>query len=158
MSISIQISKNINDFDTAASLMAQSEPWITLGMHKEQCLKAFEGEFKEIYILSVDQVLAGFIILQTQGSFKGYIQTICIHPAYRGQGLGTKLIKYCESLIFKYSPNVFICVSSFNTKAFNLYTQLGYTMVGELPHFVQQGYTEILLRKTIGPVLGYTPQ
>ena len=158
MSINIQKSQNKKDFAMAANLMAYSEPWITLGMNEIECLKAFEGDFKEVYVIYVDENFAGFIILQTQGSFKGYIQTICIHPSFRGQGLGTKLINHCEKIIVTYSPNIFICVSSFNQKAYQLYTSLGFEKVGELPNFVKQGFTEILLRKTKGPLVGYTPQ
>jgi len=156
MNYNIQLSQDKKAFAMAGGLMSISEPWITLKMDKDQCIKAFEGEFKEVYLLHVEAEFAGFIILQTQGSFKGYIQTICIHPSYRGKGFGTKLFEFCEAIILKYSPNIFICVSSFNKEAFKLYNKLGFIKVGELPNFVKQGYTEILLRKTIGPILGYT--
>ena len=70
-------------------------------------------------------------------------------------GLGKELIQFCEDRILKYSPNVFICVSSFNAGAIRLYEELGYGRVGELKDFLQNGYTELLYRKTKGPMVGY---
>ena len=45
-----------------------------------------------------------------------------------------------------------MCVSSFNTEAQKLYLRLGYEIVGELKDYIVAGYSEILLRKTIGPL------
>jgi ribosomal protein S18 acetylase RimI-like enzyme len=50
---------------------------------------------------------------------------------------------------------VFICVSSFNKDAARLYYKFGFKLVGELDNFIKEGYTELLLRKTVGPRLGY---
>jgi len=142
-------------FSECANMMVRSDPWLTLGMSLEQCLKAFEGEFKEIHILEIGKELAGFVILQTQGTFKGYIQTIYIDKSFRGQGYGKMLLQYSEQSILKYSPNIFICVSSFNTGASKLYEEFGFKKVGELTDFLKKGYSEWLFRKTYGPIIGY---
>ncbi len=89
----------------------------------------------------------------TCGSFKGYIQTICINEAHRGKRLGKKLLWFCEEKIFKIPPNIFIGVSYFNEGAIKLYFEFGFTCIGELHNFVKQGFTELLLRKTIGPII-----
>jgi ribosomal protein S18 acetylase RimI-like enzyme len=44
------------------------------------------------------------------------------------------------------------CVSSFNHGARRLYERLGYHVVGELTDYIVEGYSEILLRKTRGPL------
>lgn len=54
--------------------------------------------------------------------------------------------------ILRESPNVFMCVSSFNQDARRLYQRLGYQVVGELTDYIVRGHSEILLRKTVGPV------
>jgi len=136
-----------------AHMMSHTDPWITLGMPYEYCLKAFEGDYREIFMAEFENELAGFVIMQTLGTFKGYIQTICITEAWRGMGLGTLLLQFCENRILSYSPNVFICVSSFNEGAIRLYEQLGFKLVGELDNFIKQGFTELLYRKTIGPIV-----
>ena len=144
------------EFAVCARMMSVTDPWITLKMDYEQCLKAFDGSYREIYIIAVDMAIAGFVILQTCGTFSGYIQTICIGEDYRGKGLGRKLLGFCEKRILKFSPNVFICVSSFNKGAIKLYYDFGFKLIGEMDNFVQEGFIELLLRKTVGPRVGYT--
>jgi ribosomal protein S18 acetylase RimI-like enzyme len=151
----IECTTNPQDFATCTAMMVETDPWITLGMDYEHCLTAFEGSFKEVYVLRKDNQIAGFVILQNQGTFKGYIQTICIDKSHRGMGYGTQILKFCEKLILKYSPNIFICVSSFNHQAIRLYTNFGFELVGELKDFVKEGFTELLLRKTVGAMAGY---
>ena len=153
--LDINITNNPEDFGICALMMSGTEPWITLGMNYDQCLVAFEGACKEIYTARIGKDIAGFVILQVCGSFSGYIQTICIREDYRGMGLGTKLLEFCEERILKFSPNIFICVSSFNKGAIKLYYKFGFKLVGELDNFIRTGYTELLLRKTVGPRIGY---
>jgi ribosomal protein S18 acetylase RimI-like enzyme len=124
-------------------------------MDYEQCLKAFEGKCKEIYVVETTDKIAGFVIIQICGTFSGYIQTICISESHRGKGFGKKLLKFCEERILKFSPNVFICVSSFNKGAIKLYYEFVFKLVGELDNFVKDGFSELLLRKTVGPRVGY---
>ena len=62
------------------------------------------------------------------------------------------LVIFAEQRILKESPNVFMCVSSFNHGARRLYERQGYKMVGELTDYIVEGYSEILLRKTRGPL------
>jgi ribosomal protein S18 acetylase RimI-like enzyme len=158
MKLEISITNDPEDFASCALMMSKTDPWITLGFSYDQCLGAFEGDFREIYILRSGKTIAGFVILQVCGTFSGYIQTICIGEEFRGRGYGTKLLKFCEERILKFSPNVFICVSSFNKGAARLYYQLGFRLVGELENFVKEGFSELLLRKTVGPRIGYHPE
>ena len=39
------------DFAFCAKLMSHNDPWITLGIDEEQCAKAFEGSFREVFVL-----------------------------------------------------------------------------------------------------------
>ena len=96
--------------------------------------------------------LVGFLIINMAGAFAGYIQTVCVAPQRRGLGIGARLVAFAEERIFRESPNVFLCVSSFNSGARRLYERLGYRVVGELPDYVVRGHSEILMRKTLGPL------
>jgi ribosomal protein S18 acetylase RimI-like enzyme len=156
--LAINQTSDPQDFAFCALMMSKTDPWITLEMNYDQCLKAFEGTFKEIYKVESENEIAGFVILQVCGTFSGYIQTICISEAYRSKGFGRVLLQFCEGRILKFSPNVFICVSSFNKRAAKLYYDFGFKLVGELDNFVKEGYSELLLRKTVGPRVGYSGQ
>jgi [ribosomal protein S18]-alanine N-acetyltransferase len=151
----IKLTTDPDAYAICAGMMCETDPWITLEMDYDQCLKAFEGECKEVYIVDSGKEIAGFVILQICGTFSGYIQTICIGKDHRGKGLGTKLLQFCEDRILRFSPNVFICVSSFNKGALKLYTDFGFKLIGEMENFVKDGFSEFFLRKTVGPRAGY---
>jgi len=136
--------------------MSASEPWITLGRSFETSLAIVRDPTREVYVARSEDSVAGFLILCLTGAFVGYIQTICVDPGYRGQGLGSKLVEFAEERILRVSPNVFMCVSSFNDGARRLYQRLGYSVVGELTNYMVQGYSEILLRKTVGSLADFS--
>ena len=141
--------------EACARMMAASEPWITLGRDYEASLALLERPDREVYVARADGTVAGFIVLVLQGAFVGYIQTVCVAVERRGGGIGARLVSHAEARIFRESPNVFLCVSSFNPDAWRLYERLGYTLGGELTDYLVAGHSEMLLRKTIGPIGGF---
>ncbi len=156
--VTIERTSLMQDFGICARLMAATDPWLALGADYAYCLKAFEGDFREVFVLKKNHQIIGFVIMQVQGSFKGYIQTLCIDEANRGHGYGTLLLQFCEERILQYSPNIFICVSTFNQKALQLYLKFGFKPIGEIKDFIKNGFDELLLRKTKGQVMGYQAQ
>jgi [ribosomal protein S18]-alanine N-acetyltransferase len=136
--------------EQCALMMVGEEPWVRFGTSYEAGLRRMQDRSKEIYVAESDARVVGFVIINMQGAFIGYIQTVCVAADQRGRGIGTKLIEWAEARIFRESPNVFICVSSFNQKAYRLYERLGYSVVGELQDYILEGYSELLLRKSQG--------
>jgi len=141
--------------EACAQMMAGSEPWLTLRRDYTVSLKILTDPTREVYVATLQGEIVGFILLNMRGAFVGYIQTLCVASQWRGQGIGSRLIAFAEERIFKETPNVFICVSSFNPDARRLYERLGYELVGVLKDYLISGYDEILLRKTIAPVLEF---
>ena len=135
-----------------ARLMVTSEPWITLRREEAGAMRNLRHPAVEVYVAEEDDTVIGFIVLTMQGPFRGYIATVGVVPQRRGQGLGSRLVRFAEERIFRDVPNVFLCVSSFNTRAQNLYRRLGYERVGELRDFIVPGHSEILMRKSIAPL------
>jgi ribosomal protein S18 acetylase RimI-like enzyme len=133
-----------------ARMMAASEPWITLKRGYAESLAIVEDPTREVHVALEDGQLRGFLILNMSGAFAGYIQTICVAPEARSRGIGTRLVRFAEARIFRESPNVFLCVSSFNPRARALYRKLGYVRVGDLKDFLAPGHSETIFRKTIG--------
>ena len=138
------------DASACARLMTGSEPWITLRVPFERALSLLTDPAREVYVVHDSRGVAGFIVLDMRGLTSGYIQTLCVRPDCRGQGLGSMLIRWAENLIFRSSPNAFICVSSFNGGARRLYERLGFEVVCVLRGFVVAEHDELLLRKTRG--------
>jgi ribosomal protein S18 acetylase RimI-like enzyme len=145
------------DTGRCARMMAQSDPWLTLGRDYHTSYQTICDSSKEVYLAVVGEAVVGFIIIIMTGAFPGYIQSVCVDAPWRGQGIGTQLIQYAEAQILRTTPNVFICVSSFNQDARKLYERLGYKVVGELHDYIIAGASEILLRKTIAPLMGFSP-
>lgn len=137
--------------------MAQSEPWVTLGRSFEQSLALMKDPTREAYVVSVDGERAGLAVLWMAGPFSGYLQSLCMAPAWRGRGVGAGVLQLLEEHIFSRSPNVFLCVSSFNPDARRMYERAGYQVIGELTEFMVAGHSEFLLRKTRGPIGGFVP-
>jgi ribosomal protein S18 acetylase RimI-like enzyme len=132
--------------------MSTTEPWLTLGRTFDESLTLVSDPDREVYVAIDDSGVTGFLILQMRGTFVGYIQTVAVRADQRGHGLGTELIEFAEQRIFRDYPNVFMCVSSFNPRAKDLYLRLGYTQIGDIPDLIVRGHSEILLRKTVAPL------
>lgn len=153
----IRPSRSGTEARACAQIMAASEPWMTLGRNYHACLGILSNERRERYFARRGKALAGFLVLDMKGAFVGYIQTVCVPPEFRNRGIGTRLVRFAEERIFRDSPNVFLCVSSFNTGARRLYERLGYRVVGELCDYVISDQSELLLRKSLGPINSYRP-
>jgi ribosomal-protein-alanine N-acetyltransferase len=137
-----------------AGMMAASEPWTTLGRGYEEQLRIIADPSREVYVAVAEGEVVGLVVIEMNGSFKGYVKSICVSPGLRGRGVGAALMTYAEDRIFRETPNVFLCVSDFNVGAQRFYTRLGYEAVGELRDYVVEGHSETLMRKTVGPLVG----
>ena len=158
MNVSIQPGTSTTDREACARMMSSSEPWITLGRDYGRCVTIVSDPERELYVARADADVIGFILLNMQGPFAGYIQTVCVADSARDQGIGSQLVGYAEARIGRVSPNVFLCVSSFNPGATRLYERLGYQLVGTLTDYLIEGYDELLYRKSLGPWSTFTPK
>lgn len=138
-----------------ARMMAETDPWITLRREFDQAFQLATNPEVEVYVARVGETLAGHIVVNMKGPFAGYIQALVVGSDWRGRGIGSQLVRFAEERIFRESPNVFLCVSSFNERAQQLYARLGYERIGELKEYVIPGASEFLMRKTIGPKTGF---
>ncbi len=74
-----------------AKMMCSTEPWITIGRNFDESLAVLQDPTREVYVAAKDGDVQGFIILNMQGAFVGYIQTVCVDARLRGSGVGTRL-------------------------------------------------------------------
>ena len=136
--------------DMAADLLANSEPWITLKISQEQCMKNCHDPEYELYIAYTGNKPSGIILIDPRGvAGSPYIKSVAVWPDYRGSGIGTKLISHAEDLFRGKARFIFICVSSFNFRARKLYEKCGYQIAGELKDYIIEGASEILLLKCL---------
>jgi ribosomal protein S18 acetylase RimI-like enzyme len=152
--ISISRITDTEDQDWCARLMANSEPWISLQRTYEDGLalmRVTDGGM-EAYMARLGKERLGFVVLKMAGAFVGYIQIVAVAESCRGMGIGNQMMDFVEKRIFEVSPNAFICVSDFNENARKLYENRGYQLLGKLENYLEKGFAELLLRKTIGSI------
>lgn len=138
--------------DKCAQIMKDSEPWKSLEFSFNKLIENLNDRLSEVYVMHHKTEVIGLVIIQLKGPLSGYIKSIAIAPTWRNKNLGKLLIDHVEQIIFRTSPNVFLCVSSFNPGAKRFYVDNGYEYIGELKNYVVDGYSELLMRKTTGPI------
>lgn len=158
LALTIRPLRDAAEARSCATFLVASEPWITLGLNFEQAMQRLTDPTREIHVATMGGEINGVLILFLDGALKGYIQTLGVHPGWRGRGIGTRMMEFAEERIFHLSPNVFLCVSSFNFAVQKFYERLGYQRVGELTDFVVRGCSEILMRKTRGSLRDFEPE
>jgi ribosomal-protein-alanine N-acetyltransferase len=141
-----------------ADIMASADPWITYGRTRDNTFITVSNPHAESYAaLAGDEIVGVVIIALRVPLISGYICGLAVNPGHRNRGIGSKLLKFAEERIFRDSPNVFLCVTSFNTDAQRLYARLGFKKIGEIENFAIPGAHEHLLRKTLGPQSTFKP-
>ena len=136
-----------------AEMMAASEPWITLGISMDHIMNSLNDPLFEVYAAYLKDELVGTMVIHTKGSFSGYLKSIAVKAGRSGKQLGEKMMEFIENEIFPTNKNLFLCVSSFNQDAQRFYLKLGYEQIGVLKDYLVEGHDEILMRKTIAPIL-----
>jgi ribosomal protein S18 acetylase RimI-like enzyme len=110
-----------------------------------------EGITKEEVFIAIDEggECLGFIWFILNGAFHSfpYLHIIAVKEAYRGLGIGKKLISFFEEAVFTECSKVFLVVADFNPEAKRLYESLLYRQVGEIPGLYKEGVTEYLMMK-----------
>lgn len=150
--VEIRRLENTGEAEACARMMAESEPWRTLGRDYEASLEMVSDPSREVYLALMGEEIVGFVVIVMTGAFIGYVQSIYTAPEWRSRGIGSRLMSFVEDRIFREAPNVFICVSDFNEGAQRLYQRLDYEVVGELKNYLVSGKSEVLMRKTIAPL------
>jgi ribosomal protein S18 acetylase RimI-like enzyme len=130
------------------AITAASEPWKTLNERVDFLTYL---TLKQAYVCVIGNVAAGFILFTVEPVFArgGYVRAVGVDPAMRRQGIGRKLLVFAESRIARRSPNVYLCVSSFNRRGQAFYKGLGYMRVGKLPGLIVAGASEYIFWKRL---------
>jgi [ribosomal protein S18]-alanine N-acetyltransferase len=134
----------------AAGVMASSDPWLTLGRGPDECRAACHRPGYVMLVAREADVPRAFALLHPRGlAGSPYLATIAVSAESRGQGVGAFLLSACERRFQPAARHFFLCVSSFNTRARAFYERLGYAPVGELPDYLIDGASEILMHKRL---------
>jgi ribosomal protein S18 acetylase RimI-like enzyme len=92
----------------AAILLSESEPWLTLGIRHEPCLKVCHDPEFQIYIAHIDHNPCGVIIMDPRGmAGSPYIKSVVVDPGYRNRKIGAAMLRRKMSSVAR--PGLFFC-------------------------------------------------
>lgn len=133
-----------------ASLMASSDPWITLRRGLASCRRSCRHPQYELFVARGGGRPLGFILLHPRGAMSSpYVASIAVAAEARGKQIGIRLLRFAEKRYTRRARHIFLCVSSFNRRARKLYERLGYRRVANLKDYVLEGASEILMHKRL---------
>ena len=141
------------DRDAVIQLLADSDPWKTLGYDDKDWSRIFcpIPLGRESFVSEANGQIMGIAIVRQKFLLGDYLELLGVAGWARYQGTGRQLLAFVEALVFARTKNLFVCVSDFNRGARDFYRKQGYQEIGPMPNFLIPGSAEILLRKTAGP-------
>lgn len=104
--------------------------------------------FPEIIRLKadMDDQLVGFIAGDLrQSQHTAWIATFGVLPAYRRRGIGSRLLKTCESRLTV--PSLRLSVRASNQPAIQLYQEHGYSQINTWPHYYRGNEDALIFEK-----------
>ena len=145
------------DVEACAAIMSGLPLWRAYGVTIEDARATFAAALRgaaRVQVAEDEARVVGFVEYLARGTFghSGYVWAIGVAAGAQGRGIGTLLMDAAETEIFKAGPNVFLLVTASNAGAQRFYERRGYRRVGELPDYVRPRLTEIVYRKTRGPI------
>ncbi len=142
------------DRDAVIAILSSSDPWLRLGSTRQDWLGFFcpVPVDREAYVAERNGEVAGLAVVRPAYMLGDYLNLLAVAASHRGHGVGARLVEHVERIVFARTKNFFVCVSDFNAGARRFYARLGYEEVGVLQNLIITGASEILLRKTVGPL------
>jgi len=147
------------DVDACAAIMVALPLWAQYGITPAAARAVFDEALSgpaRVQVAEDGGRVVGFVEYFLRGTFghSGYIRAIGVAPDAQGRGIGARLMDAAEAEIFRTGPNVFLLVTGTNTRAQRFYERRGYCRIGEIPSYARAGLTEVLYRKSLGPIAG----
>ena len=145
------------DVEACAAVMSGLPLWREYGVTIREARATFTaalGGAAQVQVADDGGRVVGFVEYLVHGTFahSGYVWAVGVAADAQGRGVGGRLMDAAEAKIFEAGPNVFLLVSAANAGAQRFYERRGYRRIGEIPDYVRPGVTEILYRKTQGPI------
>lgn len=139
------------------TMMVGRTPWRELGYNPDRCYSLVAEHLDEIQVAADGEDRPAGFLRWRPDWFLGqpYLHLLAVAPERQRQGIGRMLLRWLETEVFERrgAANLFLCVSAFNGPARALYAGLGYEEIGLLRDYLRPGFDEVLLRKSVRPLL-----
>lgn len=120
-------------------------------LSKKQFTKFILDGRNLVEILEIDKKIAGYsLVFFRKNSKKARMYSLCIHPDFKGMGLGRKLmINVFEKLKKKKFESVKLEVKVSNSVGVSLYESLGFKLEKRIKEFYSDGEDALVYRLTL---------
>lgn len=139
-----------DEIDALAARLGGMDPWARLGYGAgalANYLRRDDPALRRL-VLERDGRPAGMMALRAPWLRGPYIELLAVMPDHQGGGLGRAMVEWAAAQAAG-APNLWACVSAFNTSARAFYASAGFEEVAPLPDLVAPGQDEILLRRRL---------
>ena len=126
------------------------EPWSVMNYPAETLAAFLASPDRDVsrYWVSLGGSEAGVVSVRYPWLKGPYLELLALLPQAQGQGVGSSILAWLEREALRHQArNLWVCASSFNTRALRFYERHGFRPAATLPGLVADGYNEILLRK-----------
>lgn len=132
--------------------LAAITPWSVIGYPAEQLsawLREADPALKKFEVVA-GKKLAGVIVIQAPFLHGPYLKLIGVLPEFQRRGIGESLLRWMENEARKAEARqLWLCVSTFNTRAQVFYERMGFEAVGVLDKLVSGATDELFMRKRL---------
>jgi GNAT superfamily N-acetyltransferase len=109
---------------------------------------ASSGDGAARYLIEADGIAAGAVSVRHPWLKGPYLELLAILPRFQSKGIGASVLAWFEQEGLRLGArNLWVCASSFNSRALEFYARHGFKPAATLPGLVADAYDEILLRK-----------
>ncbi|MBJ7533646.1 GNAT family N-acetyltransferase [Rhodomicrobium vannielii ATCC 17100] len=132
--------------------MAEIPPWSVVNWSAPSIAASLQREVPALKRFEVlqDGRLAGIVAIQNPFLHGPYLQLFCVLPEFQGRGLGHRLLQWMEGEAHKGGARqLWLCVSTFNTRAEALYRRFGFEQAGLFDKLAIDESDEIFMRKRL---------
>jgi GNAT superfamily N-acetyltransferase len=132
-----------------AEAIAAMPPWSVVNYPADALARSLaSSDGARRYRIEAQGATAGVISVRSPWLKGPYLEILAILTQFQGRGIGTSLLAWFEEEALRQAArNLWVCASSFNTRALQFYARHGFQPAATLPGLVVSGYDEILLRK-----------
>ena len=132
--------------------LAAIPPWSVIGWPAERMTLGLKRQLPSVKRFEVlaDGSCAGIIVIQDPFLLGPYLQLLAVLPGFQGRKLGLRLLQWMEAEARRAETRqLWVCVSTFNTRAQAFYQRFGFEAVAVLDKLVSDSSDEIFMRKRL---------
>lgn len=133
------------DFEAAAWIYTNNDPWKAMGRGFEHNLAKVTHEDTVLYVARCGEQVVGACLLEEFGQLAPYIRALCVDDGWRNKRIGEKLVE--AALERAYESHDYLFLTTSTDDALRFYKRLGFDEVGYITDMHAPGNNEHLLRK-----------